>query len=124
MATLRNKKKLAALKKENCEEYTRSQLAQNSSGSRSQQKCLSQVSEEIEIRVTKKLSQEFSRTENRTLGALSRLEDFLMNPLIQGHSGTAPGKSQNEFGTNQGTNEDDSQNDPYPETGVFQSQTT
>ena len=28
-------------------------------------------------------------TKNRMLGALSRLEDFLMNLLIEGHSGTA-----------------------------------
>ena len=39
-----------------------------------------QVSEEIEGRVTKKLSQEFSRTESRSLGALSKLDDFLLKP--------------------------------------------
>ena len=80
--------------------------------------------EEIEGRVTKKLSQEFSRTENRILGALSRLDDFLMNPLIQGHSGTVTETSLNAFGTNQGTNEDNSQSDPHPEAGIFRSQTT
>ena len=53
------------------------------------------VSEEIEGRVTKKLSQEFSKRENRILGALSPVDDFLMNPLIQGHSGTAPETSRN-----------------------------
>ena len=47
-----------------------------------------------------------------------------MNPLIQGHSRTAPETSRNAYGTNQGTNEDDSQSDPHPEAGVFQSQTT
>ena len=74
--------------------------------------------------VTKKLSQEFSRTERRKLGALSRLDDFLMNPLIQGHSGTAPETSRNAYGTNQGMNEVDSQSDFHPEAGIFQSQTT
>ena len=123
MATLKNKKTLAALNKENCEELPRSNMAQNSSAPRSQEDYITQVSEEIEGRVTKKLSPEFSRTENRVLGALARLDDFLMIPLIQGYSGTAPGTSRNAFGTNQGTNEDDSQSDPHPEAGIFRSQT-
>ena len=54
----RNKKKLAALNKENCEEHPRSNLAQNSNVPRSQEDYITQVSEEIEGRVTKKLSQE------------------------------------------------------------------
>ena len=62
MAT-RNKRKLAALKKENCEEHPRSNLEQNSNVSRSQEDYKTQVSEKIEGRVTKKLSQDFSRTE-------------------------------------------------------------
>ena len=61
----------------------------NSRVPRPQEDYITQVSEENEERVTKKLSQEFSRTENRILGALARLDDFLMNPLIHGHSGTA-----------------------------------
>ena len=85
---------------------------------------ITELSEEIERRVTKKLFQELSRTENRILGALSRLDDFLMNPLIQDHSGTTPETSRNAYGANQGTNEDDSQRDPHPEAGVLQSQTT
>ena len=124
MATLRNKRKVAALNKENCEEHPRGKMAQNSNVPRSQEDYITQVCEEIEGRVTKKLSQEFSRTENRILGALARLDDFLMNPLNQGHSGTAPDTSRNAFGTNQGTNEDHSQSDPHPEAGIFCSQTT
>ena len=89
MAT-RNKRKLAALNKENCEEHPRSHVAQNSNVPRSQEDYISQVTEEIEGRVTKKLSQEFSRTEKRILGALARLDDFLMNPLLEGHSGNVP----------------------------------
>ena len=106
------------------EEFSRSNLAQNSNVSRSQQDYITQVSEEVEGRVTKKLSQEFSWTESRILGALSRLDDFLMNPLIQGHSGTAPVTSRNAYGTNQRTNEDDSQSDAHPEAGFLQNQTT
>ena len=50
-------------------------------------------------------------------------DDFLMNPLIQGKSGTTPDMSRNAFFTNQGTNEDDSQSDPHPEAGIFGNQT-
>ena len=120
MAT-RIKKKLAALNKENCEEHPRSNLTQNSNVSRSQEDYITQVSEKIEGRVTKKLSQELSRTENRILGALARLDDFLMNPLIQGHSGTTPEASRNVFSINQGTNEDESQSDPHPQAGLLNS---
>ena len=84
MAT-RNKRRLAALNKENCEEHTRSNLAENSSVPRSQEDYVTQVSEEIERRVTKKLSQEFSRTENRLLGALARLHS---GGHTYGHLGT------------------------------------
>ena len=48
MATLRNKKKLAALNKENCEEHPRSNVAQNSSVPRSQEDYITKVFEEIE----------------------------------------------------------------------------
>ena len=123
MAT-RKKRKLAALNKENCEKHPRSNLAQNSNVPRSQEDYITQVSEEIEGRVTKKLSKEFSRTENRILSALARLDDFLMNPLIQVHSGITPEMSRNAFSTKQGTNEDDSQSDPDPEAGIFGNQMT
>ena len=118
MATLRNKRKLAALNKENCEEHPRSNLAQKSNVPRSQEDYITQVSEEIEVGVRKKLSQEFSRTESRILGALPRIVDFLLNPLIQGHSGTAPETSRNAYGTYLGKNEDDYQSGLHPEASV------
>ena len=124
MATLRKKRKLAALNKENCEEHPRSNLAENSIAPRSQEDYITQVYEEIDGRVTKKLSQEFNRTESRILGALSPLDDLFLNLVIQGHSGIAPKTSRNAYGTNQGTNEDDSQSDPHPEASIFPSQTT
>ena len=120
MAT-RNKTKLVALNKENCKEHPRSNLASNSNVPRSQEDDITQVSEEIEGRFTKKLSQEFSRTENRILGALARLDDFLVNPLLQGHSGTNQEASRNVFSINQGTIEDDSQSNPHPEAGLLTS---
>ena len=122
--TTRNKRKLAALNKENCEEHPRSNLAQNSNVPRSQEDYKTQVSEEIEGRVTKKSSKEFSRTENCILGALTRLDDLLKNPLLQDHSRTTPEPSRNALSTNQGTNEDDSQNDPHPEAGLLHGQMT
>ena len=124
MATLRNKRKLAALNKENCQEHSRGNLAQNSVISRSQGGYITQVSEEIEGIVMKRSFQEFSRTESGILGALSRLDEVLLNLLILGHPGTTPETSGNAFDTNQGTNGDDSHGDPHPEVGVSQSQNT
>ena len=117
--TTRNKRKLAASEKKNCEEHPRSNLAQNSSAPRSQEDYITQVSEEIDGRVTKRLSKEFSRTENRILGALARLNNFLMNSLLQGHSGTIPEPSRNAESTSQGTEEDDSQNHPQTEVYLY-----
>ena len=122
--TTRNKRKLAALNKENCEENPRSSMAQNSGAPRSQEDYITQVSEEIEGRVTKRLSKKFSRTENRILSALARLDDFLMNPLLPRHSATTREPTRNTSHNNQGTNEDGSQNDPHPEAGPFHGQTT
>ena len=91
---------------------------------RSQEDYITQFPEEIEGRVKKRLSQAFSRTKNHILGALARLDDFLMNPLSQGHSGTARETSRIAFGTNPGTREDDSQSHPHSEAGFFSNQTT
>ena len=98
MATLSNKRKGAALNKENCEELHCRYLAQNSNVPTSQEDYITQLFEEIQARVTKHLSREFNTTKNSILGPLSRLDDFLMNPLIQGHSGTAPETSRNAYG--------------------------
>ena len=79
MARLRNKRKLAAVSRET-PEGSRSIRRQNVLDPELTQEYISQVSEEIEERVTKKLSKEFSRTESRILGALSKLDEFLLNP--------------------------------------------
>ena len=99
-------------------------MAQNSSAPRSQEDYITQISEVIEGKVTKRLSKEFNGTENRILGALARLDDFLMNRVLPGRSGTTPEPSQNALKTSQGTNEDNSQNDPHPEAGLFHGQMT
>ena len=48
----------------------------------------------------------------------------MINLLIPGRSGATPEPSRSTFGNNQGTNENDSQNDPHPETGLFHGQST
>ena len=124
MATLRNKRKLAAVTRETQEELPRNGQSWNTSVPRINEEFITQVSEEIEGRVTKKLSQEYSRTESRVLGALSKLDEFLLNQQIRTHSGTVLETFRNTNVDNQGTNEDDSQSVFHPETGLFRNQTT
>ena len=124
MATLRNKRKLAAVTRETQEENPRNGQSRNTSVSRINEEYITQVSEEIKGRVTKKLSQEFNRIESHISDALSKLDEFLSNQQIQTHSKTVPGTFRNTNVENQGTNEDDSQSDPHPEAGIFRGQTT
>ena len=105
MATLRNTRELAAVSRET-PESTRSGRTQNILDPELTQDYISQVSEEIEGRVTKKLSKEFSRTESRILGALSKLDEFLLNPQVRTCSVAVPGTSRSSNLENQGTNED------------------
>ena len=124
MATLRNKRKLAAVTRETRVENPRNGQSRNTPVPRIPEDYITQVSEEIEGRITKKLSLEFNRIESRIWGALSKLDEFLSNQQIQTHSKTVPGTFRNTNVENQGTNEDDSQSDPHPEGGLFRSQTT
>ena len=124
MATLRNKRKLTAITKETQEEHPWNGQSRNTSVPRIIEEYITQVSEEIEGRVTKKLSLEFSRTESRIFCALYKLDEFLLSPQIRTHSGTVPGTFRNTNVENQGTNEDDSQSDRHPEAGIFRSQAT
>ena len=124
MATLRNKRKLAAVTRKTQEEHPRIGQSRNTSVPRINEEYITQLSEEIEGRVTKKLSQEYSRTESRILGTLSKLDEFRLNQQIRMHSGTVPETFRNTNVDNQGTNEDDSQSDPHSEAGIFRGQTT
>ena len=76
------------------------------------QEYISQVSEEIEGRVTRKLSKEFSRTQSRILGALSKLDDFLLNPQVWTCSVTVPGTSRSSNSENREPTGDRSLDDP------------
>ena len=78
----------------------------------------SQVSEEIEGIVTKKLSKEFSRTESRILGALSKLDEFLLSPQVRTCSVAVPGTTRNSDSGNREPNGDRSPNDPCPEARI------
>ena len=117
MATLRNKIKLAAVSRET-PEGSRSSRGRNVLDPELTQDYISQVSEEIEGRVTKKLSKEFNKTESRILGALSKLDEFLLNPQVRTCS-VVQGASRNANSENRETHGDRSSNDPYPEGGYF-----
>ena len=117
MATLRNKRKFAAVSRET-PENTRNSQSQNTLDPGMAQDYISQVSEEIERRVTKKLSKEFSRTESRILGALSKLDEFLLNPQVRTCSVAVPATSRNSDSGNREPSGDRSPNDPCPEAMV------
>ena len=118
MATLRNKRKLAAVSRETPED-SRSSRGQTVFDPELTQDYISQVSEEIEWRVAKKLSKEFSKTESRILGALSKLDEFLLNPKVRTCSVAVHGTSGNANSENRETHGDRSSDDPYPEVGYF-----
>ena len=118
MATLRNKRKLAAVSRE-APEGSSSSRGRNVLDPELTQDYISQVSEEIKGRVTKKLSKEFNKTESRILGALSKLDEFLLNPQVRTCSVPAHGKSRHSNLENRETHGDRSSNDPYPEGGYF-----
>ena len=112
--TLRNKWKLAAVSRET-QEITRIGQAQNPFTPGMSEDYITKVSEEIEGRVTQKLSQEFSRTESRNLGALLKLDEFLPNPQVRICSMAVPGTSRNNDSEQRNPIGDRSLNYPYPE---------
>ena len=104
-------------------EGSRSSRAQNVLDPELTQDYISQVSEEIEGRVTMKLLKEFSklleRTKLRILGALSKLDEFLLNPQFRTCSLTVPGTPRNNISENRETTGDRSSDDPYPKWCTF-----
>ena len=118
MVTLRNKRKLAAFSRET-PEGSRSSRGQNVFNPKLTQEYISQVSEKIEGRITKKLSKEISKTESRILGALSKLDEFLLNPQVRTYSVAVQGTSRNVNSENRELHGDRSSDDPYPEVGHF-----
>ena len=113
MAASKNKRILAAVSRET-PENTRNNHSQNTLDPKMAQEYISQVSEEIEGRVTKKLSKEFSRTKSRILGALPKLDEFLLNPQVRTCSVAVPGTSRNSNSENREPTGDRSLDDPCP----------
>ena len=114
MANLRNNNKLAAISRKT-PQNTRNTQSRNTIDPEMAQEYISQVSEEIEGRVTKKFSKEFSRTKSRILVALSKLDVFLLNPQVRTCSVAVPGKSRNGNSENREPTGDRSLDDPCPE---------
>ena len=114
MATLRIRRKLAAVSRET-PKNTRNSRSQNTLHPELAQEYISHVSEEIEGRVTKKHSRDFSRTESRILGALSKVDEILLNPQIRTCSVAIPGTSRNMDLESREPTGDSSLNDPCPE---------
>ena len=114
MATLRNKRKLAAVSRET-PENTRNNQSQNTLNPGMAEEYITQVSEKVEGRVTKKFSKEFRRTESRILGALSKLDEFLLNPRVRTCSVAVPGTSRNNNSEHWEPTGDRSLGDPCPE---------
>ena len=101
MATLRNERKIAAVSRET-PQITRNSQSQNTLYQGMAQQYISQVSEKIASRVTKKFFKEFSQTESRILGDLFKLNEFLLNPQVRTCSVAAPGASKNKNSENRG----------------------
>ena len=97
------------------QEYPRNNQVQSSAATRIAEDYIAQVSGEFEGRVTKKLSQEFSGTMSGILGALSKLDEFLLSPQIRTFSGSIPETFKNADVGNQEPSGDRSQNGTHPE---------
>ena len=82
------------------------------------QEYISQISDEIEGKVTEKLSKEFSRTESRFWAALSKLDEFLLNPQFRTCSVAVPGTTTNGDSRNREPKGDRSPNNPSAEARI------
>ena len=119
MANFRNQRKLAKVLREPPENTGNSQ-SQNTPDPEMAQENISQASEEIEGRVTKKFSKDFCRTESRISGALSKLDEFFLKLQVRTRSVGIPGTSRNSDSENREPGRDQFLNDPGPE-AVFSS---
>ena len=107
------------VKKNKQGEHVRNKLSQKTIFPRVNEKFITQVFEEIEQTVTKKLSQELSRTKSQILNTSSKLFEFFLKSQVRVQSGTAPEALRIFHRENQEFNEDRLQNDPHPEVGTL-----
>ena len=118
MAIFRTKRKLPAVSRKT-PENTRNSQSQYTLDPEIAQEYISQVSEEVEGRVTKKLFKDISRMESRILGALFKLDEFLLNPQVRTCSIAVLGTSRNNNSENRKLTGDRSLSDPCPEAMFF-----
>ena len=116
MATLRRARRLAAVSRET-PEITRYSQSPNTVNPGIAEEYITPVSAELEGRVTKNFSQEFRRTECRILGALSKPDKNLLDPLVRTRSRTVPGMFRNSNVENQEPHENRSQEGFHREVG-------
>ena len=90
MATLRNRRKLAVVSRETQEQSWNSQ-SHNTYVPGIKEQFITQDFEEIEGRVSQKLSQDLSRTDFRIVEAFSQLDESLLSPLVRTLSRTLSG---------------------------------
>ena len=93
----RNKRRLAEIQDNFDRENSQSSSRERSHGDINEE-YISQVSQEIEGRIAKKLSQEFSKRESRILGALAKLDHFLTKPAGSNGESTPKQKSTSVMG--------------------------
>ena len=91
--------------------------SRNTSVARVSEELITQVSKEIEGRISNELSHDLSRTECRILGALPKLDEILLNTQVLKRCGTIPGTVRNIDMGNQEPIEDRSHDDAHPELG-------
>ena len=110
------------MNRENHEDHHNNNQARNINLHRIQEDYINQLSEEIECKVRRKLSQESKVTQKFILGVFSRLDDFLLNPQPRARCRPVPETSRDSSTENHATKNDSSQNDPQAEVGVSLSQ--
>ena len=76
---------------------------------------ISQASEEMESKATKKVPPEFSRTDSGIRVVLSNIYDFVLNSQFLVQHGSIPGTSRDTIRESQEINENRSQVDRHPE---------
>ena len=114
MAILRNKRKLGAAWRKTPENTVNNQ-SQNTLSPPVAGEYNTYVSEEKKESVTEKQTEKFSLTASRILGALSKLDEFLLNPQVRTCSLAVPGTSRNINSENMEPTWDHYLNDPCPE---------
>ena len=119
MATLRNERYLADINGNNQQDSSGKKQPRNSVVPVIQEDYITPVSEKTAGRMAKNLSQEFSKTDSRTMRALSKLYELPLNPLSRAQCGIGSGTYRNPDAENREPKEDRSQNDPRPNVGSF-----